>query len=65
MNYIGLLAERLKKTEDEVSSFLLGAPLKYKVYNIQRTSGYRVIAQPSKELKYTKESFWDIFFCST
>ncbi|WP_289097653.1 retron St85 family RNA-directed DNA polymerase [uncultured Pseudoalteromonas sp.] len=62
MNYIGLLAERLNKTEDEVSSYLLGAPLKYKVYNIpKRTSGYRVIAQPSKELKKYQRKFLEIF----
>jgi RNA-directed DNA polymerase len=52
MTLIEQLALELKKSEDEVARFLLSAPKKYKVYTIpKRTSGHRVIAQPSKELK--------------
>ncbi|MGF1826232.1 retron St85 family RNA-directed DNA polymerase [Vibrio splendidus] len=52
MTLIEQLALELKKSEDEVARFLLSAPKRYKVYTIpKRTSGHRVIAQPSKELK--------------
>ncbi|MEZ8820410.1 retron St85 family RNA-directed DNA polymerase [Vibrio sp. 10N.261.55.B8] len=52
MTLIEQLALELKKSEDEVTRFLLSAPKRYKVYTIpKRTSGHRVIAQPSKELK--------------
>lgn len=52
MTLIEQLALELKKSEDEVARFLLNGPKRYKVYTIpKRTSGHRVIAQPSKELK--------------
>ncbi|SBT17855.1 Reverse transcriptase (RNA-dependent DNA polymerase) [Marinomonas gallaica] len=52
MTLIRKLALELEKSEDEVANFLLNAPKRYKVYTIpKRTSGHRVIAQPSKELK--------------
>lgn len=52
MKLIQQLALKLDKCEDEVYQFLLSAPKMYKVYTIpKRTSGHRVIAQPSKELK--------------
>ncbi|MFS1417747.1 retron St85 family RNA-directed DNA polymerase [Vibrio splendidus] len=52
MTLIEQLALELKKSEDEVARFLQSAPKRYKVYTIpKRTSGHRVIAQPSKELK--------------
>jgi len=61
MNLIGKLAEELNKSESEMIQFLVSAPLKYKVYNIpKRTSGHRVIAQPSKELKKYQRAFLEI-----
>lgn len=55
------LAMRLEKTDIEVAHFLLSAPKKYKVYTIpKRTSGHRVIAQPSKELKEYQRKYLDI-----
>jgi retron-type reverse transcriptase len=61
MNLIQQLALELKKSETEVSSFLLNAPNKYKVYTIpKRTSGHRVIAQPSKELKAYQRKYLEL-----
>jgi RNA-directed DNA polymerase len=61
MSLLEQLALRLKKSEVEVSRFLLSAPKKYKVYTIpKRTSGHRVIAQPSKELKEYQRKYLDI-----
>lgn len=52
MDLLNLLALQLHKTEDEIERFLLNAPQKYKVYKIpKRSHGFRIIAQPSKELK--------------
>ncbi|WP_339718783.1 retron St85 family RNA-directed DNA polymerase [Marinomonas primoryensis] len=61
MSLIKKLALKLKKNEGEVSRFLLSAPRKYKVYTIpKRTSGHRVIAQPSKELKEYQRKFLEL-----
>lgn len=61
MNLIQKLALELKKSEAEVSRFLLTAPNKYKIYTIpKRTSGHRVIAQPSKELKEYQRKFLEL-----
>ncbi|EPL5632120.1 TPA: retron St85 family RNA-directed DNA polymerase [Proteus mirabilis] len=61
MTLIEQLALELKKSEDEVGRFLQSAPKKYKVYTIpKRTSGHRVIAQPSKELKEYQRKFLEI-----
>lgn len=58
MDLIRKLAKKLKKSESEVIRFLAGAPLRYKVYKIpKRTSGHRVIAQPSRELKNYQRVF--------
>jgi len=58
VNLVKLLAGYLSKTEAQVSQFLTDAPLKYKVYTIpKRTSGRRVIAQPSRELKEYQRAF--------
>ncbi len=46
------LGDKLGCTRATISSFSKNAPNKYKVYTIpKRTSGYRVIAHPSKMLK--------------
>lgn len=55
------LALELKKSEDEVARFLLSAPKRYKVYTIpKRTSGHRVIAQPSKKLKEYQRKYLEL-----
>lgn len=52
----------MEKSEEEVSIFLFNAPEKYKVYKIpKRKIGYRVIAQPSKELKEYQRAFLSIY----
>lgn len=62
MDIIKRLTSHLKKPEFEVTQFLASAPLKYKVYTIpKRTSGHRVIAQPSKELKEYQRAFLSIY----
>ena len=61
MSLIEQLAQKLNKSEGEVSRFLQSAPKKYKVYTIpKRTSGHRVIAQPSKELKKYQRNYLEI-----
>tara|TARA_R110001592_G_scaffold363175_1_gene680970 strand:+ start:9621 stop:10469 length:849 start_codon:yes stop_codon:yes gene_type:complete len=61
MTVIEMLAAKLDKTESEVVRFLATAPLKYKVYTIpKRTSGHRLIAQPSKDLKDYQRAFLQI-----
>jgi hypothetical protein len=61
MTLIEKLAFELKKSEDEVANFLFSAPKRYKVYTIpKRTSGHRVIAQPSKELKEYQRKYMEI-----
>ncbi|HFQ5112091.1 TPA: retron St85 family RNA-directed DNA polymerase [Vibrio vulnificus] len=61
MSLIKQLAQKLNKSEIEVSHFLLNAPKKYKVYTIpKRTSGHRTIAQPSKELKEYQRKYLEL-----
>lgn len=62
MEFITTLATKLNKSEPEVVNFLASAPLKYKVYTIpKRTSGHRVIAQPSRELKEYQRTFLSMY----
>ncbi|MEN6082482.1 retron St85 family RNA-directed DNA polymerase [Chromobacterium piscinae] len=62
MNLIKKLAIKLGKSEGAVYKFLKGASRRYKVYSIpKRTSGHRVIAQPSKELKFYQKNALEIF----
>lgn len=61
MSLIEKLALALNKNEGEVILFLRNAPKKYKIYTIpKRTSGHRVIAQPSKELKLYQRKFLEL-----
>lgn len=61
MIFIEKLALKVNKSEIEVADFLRNAPQKYKVYTIpKRTSGHRVIAQPSKELKEYQRAFLEL-----
>ncbi len=61
MNLIQQLAQRLNKSDDDVARFLVNAPKKYKVYTIpKRTSGHRVIAQPSRELKTYQRKYLEL-----
>lgn len=61
MTLIKQLAFELKKSEYEVVRFLSSAPKRYKVYTIpKRTSGHRVIAQPSKELKKYQRKYLEL-----
>ncbi len=58
MSVIEKLALALEKSEAKVIAFLRNAPNKYKIYTIpKRTSGHRIIAQPSKELKLYQRKF--------
>lgn len=55
-------AESLKISARELAIFLHNAPKMYKVYKIpKRTHGYRVIAQPTKQLKEYQRKFIEIF----
>ncbi|HEM6888750.1 TPA: retron St85 family RNA-directed DNA polymerase [Providencia rettgeri] len=50
--FVETLAQNMGISTKEVMEFLANAPEKYKVYKIpKRSTGYRTIAQPSKELK--------------
>ncbi|MCE5364134.1 retron St85 family RNA-directed DNA polymerase [Pseudomonas anguilliseptica] len=61
MTVVEQLALVLKKSPTDVTLFLNNAPKKYKVYTIpKRTSGHRVIAQPSKELKIYQRKFLEL-----
>lgn len=61
MHLVEKLALRLNKSEAYVVDFLTNAPKKYKVYKIpKRTSGYRIIAQPAKELKLFQREFIEL-----
>lgn len=52
MQLYSFLCARLSLSKQEISLFALSAPKKYKIYSIpKRTSGMRVIAHPSKDLK--------------
>ncbi|MDE1473046.1 retron St85 family RNA-directed DNA polymerase [Xenorhabdus bovienii] len=52
------LVKKLGISEREVITFLSDAPKKYKVYSIpKRSSGHRIIAQPSKRLKEYQTAF--------
>ncbi|MFA0670611.1 RNA-directed DNA polymerase [Vibrio splendidus] len=58
MTFIQRLAKELNKSRDEVEDFLFFSPEKYKVYRIpKRKHGFRVIAQPTKELKTYQRAF--------
>lgn len=62
MSVIKELAINLGKSEGAVYNFLKGASRRYKVYAIpKRTSGHRIIAQPSKELKLYQKKGLAIF----
>lgn len=52
LNIIGSFEQKFSQTPQELFEFLSNAPRKYKVYHIpKRTSGTRIIAQPTPELK--------------
>lgn len=54
MNVLGKLSDLLMMSEREMLSFASTAPHRYKVYTIEKrnSKGKRVIAHPSKELKF-------------
>lgn len=55
-------ADSLEISVENLQIFLLNAPKMYKVYKIlKRTHGYRVIAQPTKQLKEYQRKFIKIF----
>lgn len=55
-------ADSLEISVENLLMFLLNAPKMYKVYRIpKRTHGYRVIAQPTKQLKEYQRKFINIF----
>ena len=50
--FIEALAQKMGREELEIRAFLMNAPDRYKVFTIpKRKQGYRIIAQPSRELK--------------
>ena len=58
MGLITQLAVTMGKSEEDVTQFLKLAPRKYRVYRIpKRTRGYRIIAQPTSELKNYQRAF--------
>lgn len=62
MLIINNLSKGLHKAESEVVHFLSSAPRKYKVFKIpKRTHGFRIIAQPSKELKEYQRMFLKLY----
>lgn len=53
-------ARKMGRDELEITEFLMNAPDKYKVYAIpKRKQGYRIIAQPSRELKHYQRQLQD------
>lgn len=62
MLVINDLGKRLNQSDLAVKAFLENAPSKYKVYRIpKRTTGFRIIAQPAKELKAYQRAFIELF----
>jgi len=62
MSVVSKLAKKLDINDFQVMTRLAEAPRKYKVYSIpKRTSGYRVIAHPSKELKELQRAFIELY----
>ncbi|MGT4674972.1 retron St85 family RNA-directed DNA polymerase [Aeromonas caviae] len=58
MGVISKLAQGLNKKTDYVERFLVYAPRKYRVYKIpKRKHGFRIIAQPTAELKKLQREF--------
>lgn len=58
MSVINDLGKCLNQSDLVVKAFLENAPSKYKVYRIpKRTTGFRIIAQPAKELKHYQRAF--------
>ncbi|ENY9092672.1 retron St85 family RNA-directed DNA polymerase [Raoultella terrigena] len=58
MSVIHDLGKCLNQSDLVVRAFLENAPSKYKVYRIpKRTTGFRIIAQPAKELKHYQRAF--------
>ena len=65
MTFTELLAQKMQKSNIDIESFLYTAPKRYKVYRIpKRKHGFRVIAQPSKELKDYQRYFETVFSLS-
>ncbi|MFM4849346.1 retron St85 family RNA-directed DNA polymerase [Aeromonas rivipollensis] len=53
MQLVDFLSSKLEKTPQEIEKFALTAPKMYKIYTIpKRKAGHRIIAHPSKNLKY-------------
>ncbi|WGL99518.1 retron St85 family RNA-directed DNA polymerase [Arsenophonus sp. aPb] len=62
MRIIKQLAQYFAINESKVMLFLVDAPNKYKIYKIpKRSSGYRIIAQPSKKLKEYQRAFLKLY----
>ncbi len=63
MNIINSVSEALHLSEQQVLHYITQAPHRYKVYEIPKRSGAgsRVIAQPSKELKFIQRLVADKF----
>lgn len=58
---LSALAQKMGISEDVAEQFLINAPEKYKVYSIpKRGIGFRLIAQPSKELKVYQKTLLNL-----
>jgi RNA-directed DNA polymerase len=58
MKIIELIAEELNKEQSDVKLYLVNASRKYRVFKIpKRTMGFRIIAQPTKQLKEYQRIF--------
>ena len=63
MSLINLLAEKTEQSTEQVEQTLSNASRKYKVFSIAKRggAGYRVIAQPARELKKLQRGFVELF----
>jgi hypothetical protein len=60
--FIEAFAQKMGKNDQEIREFLINAPNKYKVFAIpKRKHGYRIIAQPAKELKVYQRQLEHLF----
>ncbi len=58
MDFINKLSDYLNVAPEDLLSSIEGASVKYKVFRIpKRTHGFRIIAQPSKEIKVYQRAF--------
>lgn len=64
MNIISWLCDQLSIPDDDIRSFILSSPHRYKRYQIPKRDGQgmRQIAQPAKQLKFLQKLVYENFF---